>query len=110
MPKIKGIEFTFADQTYIVPPLSLGDLELLQERIATLQVGATDPKSISTVIDTTFAALKRNYPEMTRETVAAMVDLENMGEVLECVMDISGAKRKEGEAAKKAESAANSAS
>lgn len=108
MPKIKGNDFDFGLVVLTIPPLSLGDLELLQDRMGTLQVGATDAKSVGTVIDATLAALKRNYPEMTREEVAGMIDLENMVDVLECVMDVSGAKRKAADAAKKAPSAASS--
>lgn len=110
MPKIKGIEFPFPDGPLTVPPLALGDLELLQERLGALQVGAADATSVATTIDATFAALKRNYPGMTRADVAALLDLENMVDVLECVMDVSGIKRKSLEAAKKAESAASSSS
>lgn len=110
MAKIKGIDFPFPDGTLTVPPLSLGDLELLQERLGALQLGAADAKSVATTIDATFAALKRNYPDITRDQVANMLDLENMVDVLECVMDVSGVKRKAAEAAKKAESAASSSS
>lgn len=110
MAKIKGIDFPFPEGTLTIPPLALGDLELLQERLGALQVGAADANSVATTIDATFAALKRNYPEMSRADVAALLDLENMVEVLECVMDVSGIKRKSLEAAKKAESAASSSS
>lgn len=104
MPKIKGVALTLAGDVYTVPPLSLGDFELLQDRLGSLKVGAIDKESVGTVIDATFASLKRNYPEMTRETVAGMIDLENMVDVIEAVMDVSGAKRKalEADAAKKA--------
>lgn len=110
MAKIKGIEFPFPDGALVIPPLSLGDLELLQDRLAELQVGSADAKSVGTTIDATWAALKRNYPDFTRAQVADMIDLENMVEVLEAVMDVSGLKRKALEAAKKAESAASSSS
>jgi hypothetical protein len=49
---------------------------------------------VATVIDTAHAALRRNYPDTTREDVADMLGLENMVEVMECVMDVSGLKRK----------------
>lgn len=108
MPKIKGNDFDFGSVVLTIPPLSLGDLELLQDRMGTLQVGATDAQSVGTVIDATHAALKRNYPELTRQEVAGLIDIANMGDVLECVMDVSGAKRKADEAAKKAQSAESS--
>lgn len=110
MPKIKGLEFDFGGAVLTIPPLSLGDLELLQDRISALQVGSVDPASVGTIIDSTLAALQRNYPEITRADVAALIDLENMVDVLECVMDVSGTRRKATEAAKKAASAAESSS
>jgi len=110
MAKIKGIEFDFPDGTLILPPLSLGDLELLQERLATLDLSKPDKTNVGTAIDAAHAALTRNYPEMTRAQVAKLIGLENMIDVLEAVMDVSGLKRKQIEAAKKAESAAGSSS
>nr|WP_316642883.1 hypothetical protein [uncultured Roseateles sp.] len=82
-------------RAYILPPLSLGALELLHERmklLPTLEV--TDPVAVATVIDATHIALCRNYPMITRVEVAELVDVGNMGDVYESLMDISGAKRK----------------
>lgn len=39
-------------------------------------------------------ALVRNYPDMTREEVAALLDLQNMQEAIACVFDVGGMKRK----------------
>jgi|APMI01.1.fsa_nt_gi hypothetical protein len=100
MALIPGIPFPGKD--WIIPPLALGDLETLQERIGGLQVGAIDPASIGTIIDATHAALKRNYPELLRADVAGAIDLGNMVEVIQSVMDVAGVKRQEFEAEKKA--------
>lgn len=100
--KIPGIDFDFGGETFTVPPLALGDLELLQERLGAVQVGSLDAASVSTVIDSTLAALKRNYPDMTRERVAGLVDLSNMADVMLCVMDVAGVRRKEIDAGKAA--------
>lgn len=91
---IPGIPFP-GREDLIIPPLSLGALETLQARIGTLQAGATDPESIKTIVDATHAALKRNYPELTRADVAELVDLGNMVEVIQSVMDVAGVKRAE---------------
>jgi len=92
--KIKGIPVELGDRTLIVPPLALGALEQLQERIATFTGDIRSKEQIATVLDAAHAALKRNYPEVTREDVAEWVDVGNMAEVFEAVMDISGMKRK----------------
>ena len=100
---IPGVEYDFGGgRVRLIPPVSLGVLELMQERLAALPtLTATDPAAIRTVIDAAHHALRRNYPEITREEVADLVDVGNMGDVYECLMDVAGVKRK-AEAAKKA--------
>ncbi|MFK7088684.1 hypothetical protein AAFM71_07690 [Chromobacterium violaceum] len=90
--KIKGIPLSLGGTTYIVPPLNLGALEQLQERLANFS-GGIDAASVGTVLDAAHAALVRNYPDLTRERVAELIDVANMGEVMEAVMDVSGLKR-----------------
>lgn len=92
MALIPGIRFPGRD--WIIPPLSLGDLEVLQERLSELRPGATDVGSIRTIVDAAHAAVRRNYPDVTREQVADAVDLGNMIDVIEAVMDVAGVKRK----------------
>ncbi|MFH1816650.1 MAG: hypothetical protein ABIK08_04090 [Pseudomonadota bacterium] len=98
--KVKGIPFPFSDCTLVIPPLSLGAMEQLQERLTGMSDDMFDPENISTVIDTLHAALGRNYPDMTRDEVANLVDLENMQEAMTCAMDVAGLKRKALEAEK----------
>lgn len=98
--KVKGIPFPFGDLTLVIPPLSLGAMEQLQDRLAGMDEDLTSPEYVGTVIDTLHAALKRNYPDMTRADVADMIDLENMQEAMSCAMDVGGLKRKALEAAK----------
>ena len=97
--KVKGIPVEIGGIIRIVPPLSLGALEQLHEPLSKFTADATDMSSISVVTDATYAALKRNYPDITREEVADGIGLENMNDVLEAVMDVSGLKRKAKEAA-----------
>lgn len=97
---IPGITVTLGDVAYIVPPLSLGALESLQDRLASFDTGKVTPGSVSVVVDATLLALKRNYPDMTREAVANVLDLGNMLEVMQAVMDVSGVHRKAAEAGK----------
>jgi len=94
--KVKGIPKDLGGATYVVPPLSLGALEQLQERLGSYTGDVNNPADVRTTID---AALKRNYPDIKREEVAELIGLENMIEVFEAVMDISGMRRKAYEAA-----------
>lgn len=91
--KVKGIPVELGGQIYIIPPIALGPLEQLQDRLAVFD-GTINKENCATVIDATHAALLRNYPDLTREQVGEMVGLENMQELMEAVMDVSGLKRK----------------
>ncbi len=108
---IKGIPFELGDRTLVVPPLSLGTLEAMEEQLGAFRGDASDAKQISTALDCVTAALKRNYPDITREQVADMVDLANMSEVMQAVMDASGVRRKalEASAAGEAQALSNGA-
>ena len=97
--KHKGIPKELGGVTYIIAPLPLGALEQLQAQGVALEGNINDPKQVTTVIDMAYIALRRNYPDMTREQVGELIDLGNMGEVFEAVMDVSGALRKSLEAA-----------
>lgn len=95
-PLLAGLEHDFggAAGRLVVPPLSLGALELLQERIAKLpEQHATDPAAIATFIDCLHAALGRNY-EISREQVAELLDVSTMFDVFDKVMDIGGVRRR----------------
>ncbi len=98
MTKHKGIPVQLGETTFVIPPLALGALEQLQDRIAAFKGDIRDATQVATVLDAAHSALKRNYPEMTRDEVADLVDVGNMAEVFEAVMDVSGLKRKELEA------------
>lgn len=102
-PKVPGITLDLAGERYVVPPLSLGAIEDLQERLAAYR-GAGDAASFGTAIDALHRALLRNYPEITRDQARELIGLENMEEVMLAVMDVSGLRRREieaGEAAAK---------
>ncbi len=92
--KHQGIPFDFDGRTLIIPPLSLGAMEKLQGRLETMDDASITPEYIGTVVDSVHAALQRNYPDMTREEVAGLLDLQNMQEVMACVFDFGGVKRK----------------
>lgn len=92
--KVKGIPVNLGGEDFVIPPLSLGALEQLQERVANFRGDIGDKEQVATVIDAALAALKRNYPEISRQEVADMIDVGNMADVFEAVMDVSGLKRK----------------
>jgi hypothetical protein len=97
---IPGIPKMIGGIEHIVPPLSLGGLEFYGEAIEAFQEGKTGLAGFSVVTDVVFAALKRNYPDVTRDFVKEGIGLEDAGDFLIAVMDVSGINRKALEAGK----------
>jgi hypothetical protein len=97
---ILGIPMPIGGVEYIVPPLSLGSLEEYGDAIDDFQSGNLGLKGFSIVIDVVLAALKRNYPDMTRDMVKNGIDLAEAGDFFANVMDVSGLRRKALEAGK----------
>ena len=52
--------------------------------------GAPTEEEMDAVIDVVHAALTRNYPEFTRESVEEVLDLGNAGDVIKAIMGTSG--------------------
>jgi hypothetical protein len=87
-----GVWLAFGAEEYLVPPLSFKAIQSLQDRIQGMSATAGPPSrdNMETVLDVVHASLARNYPDMTRDDVADMVDLQNYGEVLAAVLSTSG--------------------
>ncbi len=100
MELIPGVSFDFGGgRTYIIPPLSLGALRRLQGSLAELSnASALAPATLDTVVHATLAGLKRNYPYITEDEVAELIDVGNMHDVVACLLDVTGLKRKAQEA------------
>ena len=95
-PRFKGIVVP-GFGGWVVPPLNFRSLQELQDRLASYK-GDVSKESISVVVDAAFQAVRRNYPEVTRDDVLDALDLENMEAVFGAVMDVSGLRRKASEA------------
>ena len=77
---------------YVMPPLSLGAMEQLDEeqlRLLTEQ-GPVSRERTKLYIDMVHAALLRNYPDIERPLVADGMDLGNMTKYLRALMETSG--------------------
>lgn len=93
---VAGVEFDFGGgRVYTIPPLSLGGLQALQGQLGELyNTSALEPATGAIVVKATHTALRRNYPDITLEDVAELVDLGNMYDVISCVLDVAGLRRK----------------
>lgn len=74
-------------QPFVFAPLSLGAVEKLLPALQTFQ-----PNDVGTVIDVAHKSLKRNYPDITRDDVADLLYMDQLTEVMEAVMSVSGLK------------------
>lgn len=102
MPQIPGITINMGGQDLIVPPLSLGDARRLWPKISKLQTEAElpEPERMEIIAEVVHAALARNYPAMTPETVAdELLDMGNFSAVFAEVMSGSGFKMGEAQRA-----------
>ena len=83
---------------FVMPPLSLGQMEQLDEEQMQLLLGdeggITKPR-LKLYIDLIHAALMRNYPDLTREFIAGALDLGNMRGHLNALLSRSGLSKDE---------------
>ncbi len=76
---IAGREINLGGTTFVVAPLSLGALERLEDR---LKMAPTP----GLIVDVVTASLSRNYPEMTRDQVAELIDTDNCAAIFAAIM------------------------
>ena len=100
---IPGVEFDFGGgHVYTIPPLTLGALQRLQDKLSHLStMAALDPKAIAIIVESAHAALQRNYPDLTIKQLSELLDVSQLSDVMCAVLDVSGLQRKAQEALKK---------
>jgi hypothetical protein len=91
---IPGVEVAMGGETWLIPPLTLGQLRRLMPKVRQLtDVDASmgEPQ-IAVLVEIVATALQRNYPNVTFEQVENLLDLANAGAVLNAVLTGSGLK------------------
>lgn len=112
---IPGTAIAMGGQDWTIPPLTLGQLRRLMPKVRQLTEidAAMGETQIGVLVEIVGAALQRNYPDMTLETVENLLDLGNAGVVLNAVLTGSGLRPREnapGEAMAVSTGAASTAS
>ncbi|MGH7044932.1 MAG: hypothetical protein ACREE2_00910 [Stellaceae bacterium] len=94
---IPGVMVAMGGQQWTIPPLTLGQLRRLMPKVRKLtEIGAQMGETqIIVLVEIVTAALQRNYPDMTVETVEGLLDLGNAGTVLNAVLTGSGLRTRE---------------
>lgn len=98
MVKYQGYAVSLGGKEYVFAALSLGSVEMLQDKISAVTAGGDVMKQIGSIIDISHASLKRNYPEITREEVADLIDISNIEGIFLNIMSTSGMVASEGTA------------
>ena len=91
---VPGVSVTMGGQDWVVPPLTLGQLRQLMPKLRQLtEIGvAMGEAEITVLVEIVTAALQRNYPDLSSEMVANLLDLGNASAVLSAVLTGSGLK------------------
>jgi hypothetical protein len=93
-----GRWIVFGEEEYQVPPLAFRTVIDLQDDVESLRDMGPKPTAaqMDTVTRIVHAALVRNYPDMTKEAVADMLDVGNFQEVINATLAIGGFKEQAG--------------
>lgn len=80
------------DERYRIPPLALRAIQELKGDVEALQGirGMPTGEQMNAALRIIHSAITRNYPSLAFETLAEMLDLGNVTDVLAAVMSISG--------------------
>ena len=94
---IPGVMVAMGGRQWTVPPLTLGQLRRLMPKVRQLtEIGSQMGESqIGVLVEIVAAALQRNYPDVSAETVENLLDLGNAGAVLNAVLTGSGLRPRE---------------
>lgn len=92
---IPGVNISMGGNDWTVPPLTLGQLRRLQDKIrAMTEIGhdtrGMTSEQIDTIAEIVATALSRNYPDMTSERVLELIDVANARAVILAVLNGSG--------------------
>lgn len=88
---IDGTPVKLGGTEYIVPPLNLKAVRLIQPLLPKLNsMNLQDPETIDAMVELVHVALKRNYPDLTKDAVEEIVDIGNLGPVVSAIMAVSG--------------------
>jgi len=92
MALLSGVKVTMGGREYTLPPLTLGSLKRIGNKINTLSKIDSVPNEEQTdaIAQIVLASVNRNYPEITQDELLEMIDLGNLKEIFEAVLGVSG--------------------
>lgn len=87
-PRFAGTPIVLGDTTYIVPPLSIGQVRRLApelDRLANLGDGLVSADDLHAVLTVIRAGVSRNYPNVTVEQLEELVDIHSVVKLVAAV-------------------------
>ncbi len=93
--KIPGVSINLGGHDLIVAPLSLDQVQALDSQIQELNSvdGMKLAEAVGKGLPVMLAAVQRNYPDMTEDSLRPLIDLGNFKELINIIIDSSGYKR-----------------
>lgn len=95
--KYKGNKVEIGGQDYVFAPLPLGGIEIYGDKLDNFSDLSLKERS-TTTIEIALMSLNRNYPSITREQVANMIDMHNINDIVTAIMTRSGMQQTENKA------------
>lgn len=88
-PKFDGVTVKVGGVEYVIPPLNLRQIRRFQADLETM--GEKNTLEILDIASKILhSALSRNYPEMTPEQCEEMLDVQNVGIIMQAITGQSG--------------------
>lgn len=87
--KWPGAKIALGEKFFIVPPLSIGQLETYKDMILRART-MSDHDSMIECMPLLLSAFNRNYPDMTSEQLKDTVDLASFNTITLALFNISG--------------------
>jgi len=83
--KVQGEVITLGSEEYVLPPLPLIKMSSIK-RLMSGGDFTEDEEYVGSLVDAIYWSLKRNYPQMDRETVELNLDMANFQAVMDAFM------------------------
>lgn len=87
---IDGVSIVLGGEQFTVPPMNLKTVRRLLPAFDQIKSGSLNAAALDAAVGVIHGALSRNYPDLTADEVADMVDLSNLEGVLSAVLEVSG--------------------
>lgn len=92
MALLSGVKVSLSGREFTLPPLTLGALKKIGDKISILSEMSTvpTPEQIDAMCQIILSSVNRNYPEVTQDELLELIDLGNLKSVFEAVLGASG--------------------